>query len=221
MLNEQKLMTVREIRGRTIITRGTKPEALTENTYVVPSQTLDKKYLVRKTEFYWTCQCADYKFRKVECKHIHAIKFWLMLREQMTAQPSQVIQQTEQDKCVFCGSIEIVKNGSRKNQNGNKQRFKCKICDKTFIIDSCFRRLRGNPKTITLVLDLYFKGISLRKIQDHLKQFYGLKISHSTIYNWIIRFTEMIKQYTDKLKPETSAKWHSDEMMFKVKQGKR
>jgi len=31
----------------------------------------------------------------------------------------------------------------------------------------------------------------------------------------------MIKQYTDKLKPETSAKWHSDEMMFKVKQGKR
>jgi len=84
-LNEQKLMTVREIRGRTIITRGIKPESLTENTYFVPSQTLDKKYIVRKTEYYWTCQCPDYKFRKVECKHVHAIKFWLMLRERMNA----------------------------------------------------------------------------------------------------------------------------------------
>jgi len=220
-LNEQKLMTVREIRGRTIIARGTRPEALSQDAYLVPSQSSNEKYQVTRTENYWTCTCPDYKFRRGVCKHIHALRFWLMLREKMNTQPTQIVQQIEQNKCVFCGSIEIVKNGKRKNDYGNKQRFKCKVCNKTFIIDSCFRRLRGNPKTITLVLDLYFKGISLRKIQDHLKQFYNLKVSHGTIYNWIIKFTELLKNYTDNLKPETSAKWHSDEMMFKVKEDKR
>jgi len=215
------LMTVREIRGRTIISKGIRPELLAEDTYVVPSQTTNQKYLVKKTPNYWTCLCPDYKFRREECKHIHAVKFWLMLREKMNAQPSQIIKQIEQDKCVYCGSIEIIRHGKRKNDYDDKQRFRCKVCDKTFILDSCFRKLRGNPKTITLVLDLYFKGISLRKIQDHLKQFYGLKVSHTTIYNWIMRFTELLKNYTDKLKPETSAKWHTDEMTFKVKEEKR
>lgn len=221
METEQKLMTVREIRGRTIIAKGLRPELLNEDNYLVPSQSSNEKYRVIRTENYWKCNCPDYKFRRLECKHIHAIKFWLMLRDKMDSQPLQTLQQQELDKCVFCGSIEIVKNGNRKNENGDKQRFKCKICNKTFIIDSCFRRLRGNPKTITLVLDLFFKGISLRKIQDHLKQFYGLKISHATIYNWIIRFTELLKNYTDNIKPETSTKWHTDEMMFKVKKDKR
>jgi transposase-like protein len=218
---EQKLMTVREIRGRTIIARGIRPEQFSEDAYFVPSQSdATKKYKVKKFPYYWTCTCPDYEFRREACKHIHSVKFWLMLREKMNAQP-QIIQQEEQSKCVFCGSVEIVKNGNRKNDSGDKQRFKCKACNKTFIIDSCFRKLRGNPKTITLVLDLYFKGISLRKIQDHLQQFYGIKISYKTIYNWIIRFTELLKSYTDKLTPETSLKWHTDEMMFKVKQDKK
>lgn len=143
-----------------------------------------------------------------------------MVREQMNARP-QIIQSIEQDKCIFCGSAEIVKNGSRKNQSGDKQRFRCKLCNKTFIIDSCFRKLRGNPKTITLVLDLYFKGISLRKVQNHLEQFYGIKVSHKTIYNWVIRFAQLLKNYTDNLTPDTSAKWHTDEMVIKVKEDKR
>ena len=34
--------------------------------------------------------------------------------------------------------------------------------------------MRYDPKIITITLDLYFKGSSLRKISDHLKQFYDL-----------------------------------------------
>ncbi len=218
---EQKLMTVREIRSRAIISKGVRPEVLSQDTYLIPSQSSNEKYRVTKTPNYWTCTCPDYTYRREVCKHIHSVKFWLMLREQMNTQPTPIIRQIEQDRCVYCGSIEIVRNGSRKNDYENKQRFKCKTCNRTFIIDSCFRRLRGNPKTITLVLDLYFKGISLRKIQDHLQQFYGIKVSYKTIYNWIIRFTGLLKNYTDKLKPDTSAKWHTDEMMFKVKEEKK
>jgi transposase-like protein len=219
-MENQQLMTVREIRGRTIISKGIRPEALNQDTYLMPSQSSNEKYQVIRTENYWTCTCPDYKFRREVCKHIHAVKFWLMLREKMNAQP-QIIRQEEQDKCVYCGSIEIIKRGIRKNDYESKQRFYCKICRRTFVSDSAFRKIRGNPKTITLVLDLYFKGISLRKIKEHLKEFYDVDVSHMTIYNWILRFTQLIKNYTDKLKPEVSAKWHTDEMTIKTKDEKK
>jgi len=218
--NEQGLMTVREIRGRTIIAKGIKPEVIAEDSFIVPSQSSNQKYVVKKFPHYWTCTCPDYQFRGVDCKHAHAVRFWLILREKMNARP-QIIRQEEQDKCVYCGFGEIVRNGTRKNDYQNKQRFFCKICRKSFVLESVFRKLRGNPKTITLVLDLYFKGISLRKVQNHLEQFYGIKVSHKTIYNWVIRFSELLKNYTDKLTPETSAKWHTDEMAVKTKDDKK
>ena len=33
--------------------------------------------------------------------------------------------------------------------------------------------MKNSPKTITLTLDLYFKGVSLRKIADHLNPIRG------------------------------------------------
>ncbi|MFA4820462.1 MAG: transposase, partial [Candidatus Aenigmatarchaeota archaeon] len=69
----------------------------------------------------------------------------------------------------------------------------------------------------TLVLDLYFKGVSLRKIQDHLLQFYNFRITHVTIYNWIKKYMKMIEQYTNTLKPKISGMWNVDEQMIKAK----
>jgi len=216
----QALMTVREIRGRCLVEKGIEPEVVSKDIYLVPSQSSNIKYRVEKTADYWKCNCPDYKFRRTECKHIHAIKFWLLIRERTIIQPEAVMK-VEDNRCLYCGSSEIIKHSKRKNVFEAKQRFKCKLCGKTFVFDRSFNGLKGNPKVITLVMDLYFKGISLRKIQDHLQQFYNLKVAHATIYNWIIKFTELLKNYTDKIKPETSAKWHTDEMMFKVKEEKR
>ena len=33
---------------------------------------------------------------------------------------------------------------------------------------------------ITAALDLYYKGLSLRKIKDHLYQFYEIEVSHTS-----------------------------------------
>jgi len=46
-----------------------------------------------------------------------------------------------------------------------------------------FEKACANPKTVTAALYLYFKGVSLRKVCDHLLQFYGIKPSHATIIN--------------------------------------
>lgn len=73
-----------------------------------------------------------------------------------------------------------------------------------FVPDDGFRKLRNDPRIISLTLDLYFKGVSLRKIADHLKQFYGLNVSHVTVYNWIKRFISIISEYVGSLKPQLS-----------------
>jgi len=69
---------------------------------------------------------------------------------------------------------------------------------------------------ITLTLDLYFKGVSLRKISDHLKQFYNLRVHYTTIYRWIEKYIQILNEYISTLKPVLSYCWHADEMMVKV-----
>jgi len=64
-------------------------------------------------------------------------------------------------------------------------------------------------------MDLYFKGVSLRKIQDHLRQFYNLKLHHETIRRWIVRFTKLMNEYVNRLEPKLSDTWHADEQMIK------
>lgn len=67
-----------------------------------------------------------------------------------------------------------------------------------------------------MALDLYFKGISYRKIVDHLKQFHGIEISHVAIIKWVKKYTKLVKEYVDSLMPQTSGLWHTDEMAVKV-----
>ena len=38
-------------------------------------------YLVRHTPFGWDCLCADYRQRKLDCKHILAVRLWLARRK--------------------------------------------------------------------------------------------------------------------------------------------
>jgi transposase-like protein len=64
--------------------------------------------------------------------------------------------------------------------------------------------MKNNPKIVTLVMDLYFKGISYRKIVDHLKQFYGLEISHVALIKWIRKYVRLMKSYVDSFTPKVS-----------------
>lgn len=120
-------------------------------------------------------------------------------------------------KCVFCGSENVVKNGNRRCRTQNKQRYMCKSCNKSFIDDMEFSKIKGTPQIVTLSLDLYFKGISLRQIQDHLKQIYEFKVHHETVRRWIIRYTGLMSDYVDKFKIFGSKEWHVDEQMIKSK----
>ncbi len=62
--------------------------------------------------------------------------------------------------------------------------------------------MRANPHAITVALDLYFKGVSLRKIVDHLKQFERVNVSYVAIYKWVQKYVSLMRDYVDAMKPE-------------------
>ena len=117
--------------------------------------------------------------------------------------------------CPKCKSKEVIKWGKRKTQNrGKVQRYRCKSCSETFILDP-FYRMRNNPQKITCALDLFYRGLSTREIQEHFKAFYPHNSSWVSIYNWIRKFSLKITGFTDKLKVKTGSYVEVDELQFR------
>jgi len=114
--------------------------------------------------------------------------------------------------CTHCGSESYIKYG----KNNGKQVYKCKVCNCKFVDNLYFEKLKAEPKIICLTLDLYFKGCSLRKISDHLKQFYELEIAHTTLFNWIGKYIKIMDKYVSQFKPKLGTVWQVDEMMVQV-----
>jgi len=204
---------MRVVRGYAIISKGDIPERVDENTFLIPSQNNNGKYTVTKGKK-WKCTCPDFKDRKRDCKHIHATKFYLEFNQKVRVENAGIVSQKQ--SCPYCNNEDTVGCGKRRTKSGIKQRYKCNQCNRRFIEEKDFQRYKGNGKITTVILDLYFKGISSRGIQDHLKQFYDLKIDHSNILRRIQKFSIVINEYVKTLKPELKEIWHHDEMKIQA-----
>ncbi len=75
--------------------------------------------------------------------------------------------------------------------------------------------MRNEGKNVTIALDLYYKGLSARKIKDWFRQFLNKIISHVSILDWIRKYIRKIKRFTDKLKPKLSGYYYADEITIK------
>jgi transposase-like protein len=219
----------RQVRGLTIVAIGEQIKRINKLSYKVKSQSngiwysVEKKYgKTGKEKGIWTCACPDHSYRKVTCKHIYAVLFSKQLRKKLASHNvvGSLIElpNTELIQCQKCNSVNVVKNGSRQNQRGTTQRYKCKDCGYRFIIDYGFEKSRASAKAVTAALDLYFKGVSLRKVCDHLKQFYDIEVTHPAVLKWIRKFAKVVKPYVDQLiPPHLSGIYHVDEMMVHVR----
>lgn len=85
-------------------------------------------------------------YRGVECKHIHAVKFWLALKDQIISEVEETIPEIA---CPLCGSEDVKKNGTRKTKAGNRQRYRCLQCGKTFMLNEPFKKIVGDPQIVS------------------------------------------------------------------------
>ena len=117
--------------------------------------------------------------------------------------------------CSKCSSSNIKKDGKRKTQNRGKiQRYRCKDCNFRFVIDDGFYRMRTNENKITAGIDLYYKGVSLRKVQEHFQAFYPTNSSHMSVYRWIVKYSLMVNNLIDNLPIQSGEEIMSDEMEY-------
>jgi putative transposase len=218
----------RKERAKAILQIG-EPQVLDEFTYLVPSQfDSNKKYHVTHIDSY-TCECEDFKRRclgkGIFCKHINAIIIFEKLKhkyeieEKIEKDIELIIQNPHKDLCPYCHSEKLIKRGVRKTKIGDKQRFSCSDCKKRFVLTP-IPKIKGTPKLICLAMDCYYKGLSYRDISDQFKQFYNLNLSHETIRDWVLRFSETMEKYSKTLTPKTSGIWNADETLVLTKRGK-
>jgi len=204
----------RKSRGLAITEKGSQIERVSDYDYEVLSQSGNGSYLVTKVYNQWICTCPDYKFRGVKCKHIYAVEFSLALRAEVAVRRIEPINDFQ--NCIFCGSINIVKDGVRRNKHGDIQKFYCRNCRRYFSFNVGFERMKHNPQAITSAMQLYFSGESLRNTQKSLRLL-GVEVSHQTIYNWINKYVGLMEKYIENLKPQVSDTWRADELWVKIK----
>jgi len=216
----KSMVNARRARGMLYLENGFQPEEVNPHTWIVPSQAGDGTYTVHYAyvpHIHWSCTCKDFELRGIPCKHINAVKIWKNLKdkfEQLHLKVKQKISIKDIDvsECKFCHSVNITKYGIK----NHKQVYYCKECKRRFVNNIDFENMKYSPKVIALTLDLYFKGVSLRKISHHLKEFYDLDISYKSVYNWIEKYVGIMNQYVNTIQPEIGETWHTDEMMVNI-----
>ena len=217
----KEMINTRKARGMILLEEGIEPTQLDHKTWIIPSQSGNGTYTVKyhlQPNRHWTCTCPDFEHRGVPCKHIHAVKVWSNLKDKFEQiglkikQNIKINEELEVSCCKHCYSTDFYKYGKK---NG-KQIYKCKSCNRKFVNNVDFENMKYNPKVIALTLDLYFRGLSLRKISSHLKEFYNLDVTHMSIYNWIEKYIGIMNEYANGIAPDIGTVWHTDEMMVNI-----
>lgn len=210
--NNMQTVGTREDRGKAIAEKDGQMIRINDNSYKVKSQSSDILYDVISTEIGWKCSCPDHTSRGVKCKHIYAVEFSFGIRKEVEKVRIEPIVSVS--SCVYCRSTNVIKYGVRHNKYGDVQLFHCNDCSRHYTLNLGFEKMKANPQAVTMAMQLYFSGESLRNVADSLKLL-GVKVSYVAVYNWIQKYTDLMKQYVDKLKPNVGSTWRADEVFVK------
>lgn len=208
-------LSKRELKGLKLLIEQNGVRELEPGKFVVRSQRdKNKWYEVVCENGKLKCTCEDYRRRKRPCKHIYAVRYYLMIRELSHKLREEV--HSEDEVCPYCGSAHVVKCGYRYNKSGPVQRYLCKTCGRRFVNRYGLEGLRFSPDIIVTAIDLYCRGLSLRQVAEHLRRARGIRVSHATVYNWIKRFARLIHEYTKHVRADVADRWCADETIVRI-----
>ncbi len=205
----------REYRGIRLLAKGNGVRQIDGSNFLVCSESdSNRMYRVKWRRNRWTCSCVDYAKNRHKCKHIHAACYYLALRD-ITLGTKELSEASP--CCPKCGSAEhFIKRGPRYNRSGIVQTYYCKKCRRKFSGRTAFRGMKTKAATVVVALDLYYRGLSLRQISEHLEASHGIKVAHGTVYYWIKKYVELVNRHVKNLRPKTSERWHADETLLQV-----
>ncbi len=203
----------RMMRGQAIAQVESNVRRVSQYEYRVRSQSGDWEYTVIQTEAGWNCSCPDFQFRGVKCKHAFAVELSLQIRRRI--ENARRVVPLDYQSCLVCGS-DVSKDGLLHNKGGDIQRFECKVCGHKFSKNHGFERMRASPEAVTLAMQIYFGGASLRNTQKALA-LQGIRVSHVAILKWIRKYVSVMDGYLKDFTPRVGETWRADEMYIKFK----
>ena len=204
----------RASRGAEIAKVESNVRRIDQNEYRVKSQSGSGEYAVLSTESGWSCSCPDFAFRGVKCKHAFAVELSLQIRRRI--ENARRVVPLDYQSCLTCGSQRIKKDGLLHNKGGDIQRFECLECGKRFTHNVGFERMRASPKVITMAMQMYFGGASLRSVQKALR-LQGMNVNHTTIWRWIQKYVGLMERYLGRFTPKVGDTWRADELYVNIR----
>lgn len=114
--------------------------------------------------------------------------------------------------CKNCGSTACVKFGSYKGV----PRYWCKSCERKFKADDTQFHSKYPLEWESSAVDMYFRGMAVKDISEHLKQVHGYTPSKSVIYKWIDKYTDLASKQFRDIHPKVGDVWIADETMLDV-----
>ena len=113
--------------------------------------------------------------------------------------------------CKWCGSKDISKHGV---SNG-VQEYLCQKCGRKFNTKDAPYGMRTTVEEIGASLTMYYNGLSLSDIVQYLNETHHNPVARSTVYRWLIKFTNDAIRLLEPLKPRVSDTWIADEISLK------
>ena len=115
--------------------------------------------------------------------------------------------------CKHCGSEQVVKNGKIRG----KQSYLCKNCGHRIVNVESFPNMKTESRVIATAIDLYYEGLSVRKVQNQINKIFGVQSSQVTVWNWIMKYSRLVSELVETFSPQLLGIWKVDETAIKCK----
>jgi transposase-like protein len=211
---DKQALAMRQVKGQQIAHLEGAIRRFSDDLYYVKSQSGHGEYEVYSMPTGWKCTCPDFRHRNVKCKHQWAVELSRALRAKVASKI--VLEPMNTQTCPICVSKNFVKHGIRHNRYGDLQRYFCKDCERWFVFNLGFEKMKASPQVISSAMQLYFTGESLRNVQKFLR-LQGVNVSHVAVYKWIGKYVHLMEKYLEQIKPQVSDVWRADELYLKIK----
>jgi len=151
----------------------------------------------------------------------HAAREWHKARERLHVADSGRVDFTETTDitivCKFCGSDDVIRWGT----TNHVQQYWCKTCKRKFVANNALPGMRYPPEQIASALSLFYAGLSLSGVRDHMDLHFGVRPSDATLYDWVTRFTKQAVGGLDRMGTiQTGDVWAGDETVLDVGRSK-
>ena len=190
--------------------------------WLMKSESSDEKYVTSVSPKTVFCTCPGFKLAPVrECRHVQLIKLFAVAASSAYEQ-TIVLKTDPEPKCPDCESKNckpyILRGTTRK---GYVQRYSCEDCGRYFSENPEYGSRWYSPETITEALSLFCRGLSSRKIADHMRSQRKSEDektpSHNTISVWTRVFLSKMAEYVSEWAPSTSQIWSMDDLHMKLR----